>query len=160
MRDILVHEPLRLELQWSRDEVWWIKLGWAGQGVQEESRWESPFAGEVADIFRDVLRGERPDVSRIPLAWRRVEGFSRAVLQALYHRVDFGEWISYSGLAHICGVPGGARAVGRVMGKNPWPLLVPCHRVLRRDGQIGGFSSGIELKRYLLGKEGVLAGDR
>jgi len=64
--------------------------------------------------------------------------------------ISFGETRSYGWIAREIGNPGAARAVGRALGANPWPLLVPCHRVIRSDGTMGGFSSGLEWKRYLL----------
>ena len=155
MRDVLVLDALRLELEWSAGELWQVDLGWAAGDGKGESVLESPFAEEAAAFFRTWARGELPGVFPFPLAWHRMGGFARGVLAALADNVGQGQWISYSGLAGLCGVPRGARAVGRVMGANPWPVLVPCHRVLRSNGEIGGFSSGVELKRYLLRLEGV-----
>lgn len=155
MRDVLVQPPLRLVLSWNGSQVWHIDLGWVGACNEEGSIWESQYAGETAEFFRAYVLGEPCIAPGIPLAWNRVRGFTGDVLSTLYHCVARGEWISYSRLARLCGVPTGARAVGRVMSGNPWPLLVPCHRVLRRNGQIGGFSSGVELKRFLLSLEGV-----
>ncbi|MCF8085255.1 MAG: MGMT family protein [Desulfohalobiaceae bacterium] len=155
MRDVLIQPPLRLELDWCGSRVRHIDLGWAGACKEEDSIRESRFAGETARFLGAYVRGEPCIVPGIPLAWHRVRGFAGDVLSTLYHCVARGEWISYSGLAGLCGVPGGARAVGGVMSRNPWPLLVPCHRVLRSNGQIGGFSSGVGLKRFLLSLEGV-----
>jgi O-6-methylguanine DNA methyltransferase len=64
--------------------------------------------------------------------------------------IPFGETRSYGWIAREIGNPGAYRAVGRALGANPWPLLVPCHRVIRMDGTLGGFSSGLEWKHYLL----------
>ena len=64
--------------------------------------------------------------------------------------IPFGQTRSYGWIAAKIGNPGAARATGRALGKNPWPLLVPCHRVIRADGTIGGFSSGVDWKRFLL----------
>lgn len=153
MRDILVLPPLRLLLLWHGDEVCRIELGWAGQLGREDSQWESPRACEAERILSGCVDGTGPCSGHLRLAWHRVGDFAGKVLRTLYDRVAPGEWISYGGLAHLCGVPGGARAVGRVMRENPWPLVIPCHRVLRRDGNIGGFSSGVEMKRYLLARE-------
>ncbi len=156
MRDILVLPPFRLGLLWYGDQVWRIDLGWAGQLEGEDSLWESPLACDAERVLGACIKGNGPGAEELPLAWHRVGDFAGKVLRTLYDRVAAGEWISYSGLAHMCGVPGGARAVGKVMRENPWPLLIPCHRVLRRDGNIGGFSSGVGMKRYLLAREGVL----
>lgn len=156
MRDILVLPPFRLELLWHGDEVWHIDLGWTGQQGREEPQRESHRVREAERVLSACIRGNGPGAQNLPLAWHRVGDFAGKVLRTLYGRVAPGEWISYSGLAHMCGIPRGARAVGRVMRENPWPLVIPCHRVLRRDGSIGGFSSGVAMKRYLLAREGVL----
>ncbi|MCF8029428.1 MAG: MGMT family protein [Desulfohalobiaceae bacterium] len=155
MRDILIRPPLRLELIWRENEVWRIYLGWSGEAGEGESVRESPFAKVAEEFFLAYLRGEGPVPRHLPLAWHRVQGFGNKVLTTLYNRVGPGEWISYSRLAELSGSPGSARAVGRVMSGNPWPLLIPCHRVLRRDRSLGGFSSGLETKRYLLRLEGI-----
>ena len=63
--------------------------------------------------------------------------------------------MTYGGLAAAVGVPGGARAVGNVMAGNPFPLVIPCHRVIRSDGSLGGFGGGLPMKRALLEMEGV-----
>jgi methylated-DNA-[protein]-cysteine S-methyltransferase len=70
--------------------------------------------------------------------------------------IPFGETRSYGWIARKIGNPGAARAVGGALGANPWLLLVPCHRVIRTDGTIGGFSSGLEWKRYLLKCENLI----
>ena len=70
--------------------------------------------------------------------------------------IPFGETRSYGWIARKIGNPGAARAVGRALGANPWPLIIPCHRVIRSDGTIGGFSSGLKWKRYLLKYENLI----
>lgn len=81
--------------------------------------------------------------------------FQRAVWDAI-KRIPPGRTCSYGELAARIGRPRAARAVGQACGANPWPLLVPCHRVLAADGTVGGFSAGLEWKRRLLQIEGVL----
>ena len=77
--------------------------------------------------------------------------FSRKVLTTC-RNIKFGQSICYSELAKKAGRPAAGRAVGNVMAKNPMPLIIPCHRVLRTDGKMGGFSApgGISLKRKML----------
>ena len=72
-------------------------------------------------------------------------------------QVPFGQTISYGELARRAGKPNAARAVGRAVGANPVPLIIPCHRVITGDGKIGGFSSaeGVEQKRHMLALEGI-----
>lgn len=75
--------------------------------------------------------------------------FQQEVLQAL-QTIPFGNTISYQQLAQLCGRPQSARAVGCGCGQNPLPLLIPCHRVIRSNGDIGGFALDLEIKRRLL----------
>lgn len=83
--------------------------------------------------------------------------FFRSVWRALQN-IPYGQTISYSGLASIIGRPNAARAVGMAAGKNPIPIIIPCHRVIRSDGSLGGYGPGIELKRSLLNLENALHG--
>ena len=87
----------------------------------------------------------------IPIGLDGFRGFSRKVLTAC-RGIKFGRTISYSGLAKKGGRPAASRAVGNALAKNPLPLIIPCHRVLRRDGKMGGFSApgGILLKQRML----------
>jgi methylated-DNA-[protein]-cysteine S-methyltransferase len=106
----------------------------------------------------EYLRGERREFD-LALDWRRSDGFSRRVLQELA-AVPFGTTVSYGELARRCGNPAATRAVGRAMATNPLPVIVPCHRVVRRGGAIGGFAGArkaIDTKEWLLTHEGVLA---
>ena len=70
-------------------------------------------------------------------------------------RIPYGRTLTYGQIAADVGCDGGARAVGQAMARNRFALIVPCHRVISGNMTIGGFSSGIELKRYLLRLEGV-----
>ncbi len=71
-------------------------------------------------------------------------------------KIKSGKTHSYQELAKSCGIPKGPRAIGQLLGSNPLPVLVPCHRILRSDGQLGGFSGGLEWKKKLLRHERVL----
>ncbi len=83
--------------------------------------------------------------------------FQRAVLRAT-HRIPRGRVSAYGILAAHLNKPGAARAVGNALADNPFPLLIPCHRVVRSDGQLGGFGGGSLLKQALLTLEGVETG--
>ncbi|MGE5856130.1 MAG: methylated-DNA--[protein]-cysteine S-methyltransferase, partial [Syntrophaceae bacterium] len=87
------------------------------------------------------------DMSRLP-------SYHRKVLAALA-AIPRGKVMSYGGLALKTGSPGGARAAGQGCGKNPFPIVYPCHRVIRADGSLGGFGGGLPLKRALLETEGI-----
>ncbi len=87
----------------------------------------------------------------IPLVLDRFSSFGISVLTAC-RAIEFGQTISYSGLAKRSGRPNASRAVGSALAKNPLPLIIPCHRVIRSNGKLGGFSApgGITLKRKMI----------
>ncbi|WP_437050334.1 methylated-DNA--[protein]-cysteine S-methyltransferase [Streptomyces sp. enrichment culture] len=124
-----------------------------GSSTAEEST-----AAVLAEAVRQVeeyLAGGRRSFE-LPLDWSLISGFHREVLRELAAGVPFGTVVGYGDLAGRVGQPGGAQAVGTAMGANPLPVVVPCHRVVERDGGIGGFGGGLETKRRLLALEGVL----
>ncbi|MAE96021.1 MAG: hypothetical protein CL910_15290 [Deltaproteobacteria bacterium] len=98
------------------------------------------------------LEGQRP-AREVPLDVRGSQ-FQRRVWAALAG-IPPGETRSYAELARQVGRPGAARAVGRACASNPVPVLVPCHRVIRSDGSLGGFLGGLARKRALLGRESI-----
>lgn len=81
--------------------------------------------------------------------------FEKKVLIADFN-IPRGYVSTYSKIAKSSGVPNGARAVGNVLAANPFPLVIPCHRVLRADGSLGGFGGGFEMKKRLLENEGIV----
>lgn len=91
----------------------------------------------------------------LPLDWRLSNGFRLDVLHELV-TVGYGETVSYLELARRSGRPKASRAVGSAMATNPLPVIVPCHRVLRTGGGLGGYAGGLDVKRQLLALEGVL----
>ena len=84
--------------------------------------------------------------------------FQQKVLRA-EHGIPRGSVSTYRRIAKYLGNAHGARAVGTALARNPFPILVPCHRAIRSDGTLGGFQGGIEMKRILLEMEGVLFDD-
>lgn len=109
----------------------------------------SPLLQELAERIRRYLRGEPVDFEGLPLELEGCSAFARRVWEAT-RRIPYGQTRSYAQLAREVGVPGAARAVGRALGANPLPLVIPCHRVVRSDGSPGGFSGGVGLKRRML----------
>jgi len=93
----------------------------------------------------------------LPLAPRGT-AFQRAVWHALA-TIAYGETISYRELAERIGQPSAMRAVGAANGRNPLPIVVPCHRVIGADGSLTGFGGGLPTKRFLLQLEGALPRD-
>jgi len=94
--------------------------------------------------MRDIvalLSGQRPDLTGIPLDMRRIPAFNRRVYE-IARTILPGETLTYGEVAAKLGDPGAARDVGRALGENPFPIVVPCHRVLAAGGRAGGFSGG------------------
>jgi O-6-methylguanine DNA methyltransferase len=91
----------------------------------------------------------------VPVDWRFMpSGFTREVL-ALTAKIGYGKVYSYGEIAAKLGKPKSVRAVGGALGRNPVPIVVPCHRVVASGGKLGGFSGGVDIKRKLLHLEGV-----
>ena len=104
--------------------------------------------------LRAFLAGAEVDFSLDDLDFAGIGGFTRRVLTA-DHAIPRGRVMTYGGLAARLGVPGGGRAVGNVMARNPFPLIIPCHRVVGSDGGLHGFGGGLPMKMALLTMEGV-----
>ncbi len=81
-------------------------------------------------------------------------GFQQKVWEAL-QSIPYGQTKSYAWIAEAIGQSKAVRAVGGANGKNPIPIIVPCHRVIRKDGNIGGYTGGLDKKRFLLDLEGA-----
>ena len=91
----------------------------------------------------------------VPVDWVLARGFAREVLRATA-RIGFGETGTYASVATEAGSPRAVRAAGNALGSNPMPVVVPCHRVLRTGGALGGYTGGVERKEFLLRLEGAL----
>ena len=91
----------------------------------------------------------------LPLDWQLTRGFVCTVLKQT-NRIPYGETRSYAEMAELVGSPRAFRAAGSALGANPIPIVVPCHRVLRSGGGLGGYGGGLDVKRKLLQIEGVL----
>jgi len=118
---------------------------------------EQPMPDEVrraVDQILSLLRGEISELGVIPLDMEQVPPFHRRVYETA-RSIAPGQTLSYGDLAARLGQPGAARAVGQALGKNPFALVVPCHRVLAADGRMGGFSAngGVTTKLRLLSIE-------
>lgn len=95
----------------------------------------------------------------LPLDWRLSGGFRQRVLRAI-DRIPYGQTRTYTEMARSAGNERAVRAAGTACGANPIPLVVPCHRVLRTGGALGGYGGGLQMKEALLELEGVLDGKR
>ena len=105
-----------------------------------------------------LLAGAKRDLRELALDMEGLPAFSRRVYE-LARTIPPGETMTYGEVARCLGRPGMARAVGQALGQNPFPIVVPCHRVLAADGRMGGFSApgGVATKRRMLEIEGVEA---
>ncbi|MFO8032415.1 MAG: MGMT family protein [Desulfohalobiaceae bacterium] len=149
----LACRPLGLQLYWQGPRLLRLELFFCKQSLSRAGL--SLQGTRILNFLQGYLNGQALGPPRITLAWEVVSEFQSRVLSGLQAAVNNGQQISYQGLAELCGRPNSARAVGRVMARNPWPLLIPCHRVLAKGGHLGGFSSGLEIKRFLLDLEGI-----
>ena len=142
-----------------------VRLAYLGPGERDAvlaalARRVSPrmlAAPRALDPVRRELEGYfggRVQRFGIPLDWTLTTGFGRRVLQATAE-IPYGATASYAQVAGRAGNPRAFRAAGNALGANPLPIVVPCHRVLHSDGELGGYTGGVERKRVLLDVEGV-----
>lgn len=121
-----------------------------GPGVEEAPAPSAIFA-PVVRLFDGYFAGTDPGFD-LPLDLRG--GDFEVRVWGVLREIPFGEVRSYGWVARRAGEPGAARAVGGACGKNPVPIIVPCHRVVLSSGDIGGYSCGVSIKRALLDLEG------
>ena len=110
---------------------------------------KTEFSKEIQEIS-DYFSGTLKQFSNIPLP--KGTDFQQKIWQALLD-VPYGSTVSYQDIAIAAGSPQGARAAGNALNKNPLPLIIPCHRVINKNGTIGGFGSRIDIKKHLLDLE-------
>ncbi|GAB3884654.1 methylated-DNA--[protein]-cysteine S-methyltransferase [Kibdelosporangium lantanae] len=130
-----------------------VDVSWTAAALTPPA--DTPAVRQLAEYFR----GARTEFD-LPIDWSRTSGTQQDILRTLYLTVPFGESITYGELAVRSGTGVPARGIGSVMGSNPIPIVVPCHRVVAHDG-LGGYSGGsnhnrLEVKRWLLTMEGAL----
>jgi methylated-DNA-[protein]-cysteine S-methyltransferase len=118
----------------------------------------SQSAQRAIDAMTALLRGEATDLRDVALDTRGVDAFPRRVYDVA-RAIPPGTTLTYGEVALRLGAPGAARAVGRALGQNPFPIVVPCHRVVATGGGLGGFSAkgGAATKRRMLAIEGAMA---
>lgn len=152
--ELLVAWPLGLELSWHNGVLLGSRVrharGLVPTGLTAAGR-------SLLAALERYVEGEAVRWPRVPMDMHGLPDFTRQVLLALRDQVPHGATTTYGELAALAGSPGAARAVGQIMARNPWPLLVPCHRVLGVGGALTGFSAegGLDLKRLLLEIEGA-----
>ncbi|MEA3311993.1 MAG: methylated-DNA--[protein]-cysteine S-methyltransferase [candidate division WOR-3 bacterium] len=152
-RYLFESKPLSVLVIWDRGKAQGILINPGDDSVMDEA-----VPSEVERFFaelRDYLAGKATGFS-LPVNWDRLSPFAKKVSRELA-RTLCGEVISYAELARRIGNPKAARAVGRVMARNPFPLVVPCHRVIGSNGSLTGFGGGLKLKARLLALERKIA---
>ncbi len=145
---------IALCLHWNEGKLASIDLDWNSPGskfIQDSER-----ACGLQEQLEAYTQGVEPFWPELPFDYSGLTPFRRQVLETLYNNVGWGESISYGELASLAGFPRAARAVGGAMASNPFPLIIPCHRVLGSNGSITGFSGcGPDMKKHLLAIEGI-----
>ena len=133
-----------------REKVESQLLAYAGTAEYDKGFFKT-LQEQITAYFEGALVNFSPD---IPIVLDGLGNFAGQVLTAC-RDIKFGQTISYSGLAKRIGRAGSARAIGNTLAKNPLPLIIPCHRVIKSNGEIGGFSAvgGKNLKAKLLRHE-------
>jgi len=140
-----------------------VSLDVSGGGMYEARKNVSthhPDAHESMTSFKTIrtlldryLQGRKVDFE-VDLDISQLGQFTQKVLNELM-KIPYGETRTYGWLAKKVGKPRAARAVGQALKRNPIPIIIPCHRVIRDDGTVGGFSMGVNIKERLLALEGV-----
>lgn len=146
----------------TRPQVLQIRLNRSQQGVEDfirqiypdSTRHVSPETARLGGLIQCFLEGDAVVFDMDMLAMETCTAFQRQVLLA-NAEIDRGSAGTYGGIAKRIGAAGGSRAVGHALAKNPFPIVIPCHRVVRTNGDIGEYQGGSDMKRALLALEGV-----
>jgi len=118
------------------------------------SRQSHPIIADLSKQIQGFLEGQAISFELDLMALETCSEFQRSVLLA-EHAIPRG-WVStYGRIAKHLGVETGARAVGNALAKNPFPIIIPCHRAIRSNGELGGYQGGLAMKRALLAFESI-----
>ena len=123
-------------------------------GTAEQAIWSPDSFVDIIPLLTMYFSGKRLEFS-CALDYGQTTLFQRSVWEAI-RSIPYGETRSYGWVANRIGKPAAVRAVGQALGKNPLPIIVPCHRVVASDGGLCGFGGGLEMKRNLLRLEGII----
>ena len=115
---------------------------------------EQKIPNEIATQIAEFYIGKKVNFDFSILNLKKLSGFAAKVLKETC-KIPRGKVATYSGVAAKIDSPLAARAVGTALANNPFPLVIPCHRVVRADGSLGGFGGGLKMKKELLVKESV-----
>lgn len=114
---------------------------------------DQPIFNTFKDQILEYLEGKRTSFDHLDLLDLEGTDFQKSVWQALL-KISYGKTSSYKEIANAIGKPKATQAVGTAIGKNPFLIIIPCHRVIKTDGSLGGFAYGKEIKKTLLEIEG------
>lgn len=133
------------------------ELQWQSGAELTPPPWPA-FVSTAVGAMQALLAGEPADLQQVPLDWAGIGQFERKVYEAT-RLIAPGQTCTYEELAQAMGTPGTARAVDVALARNPWPLIVPCHRVVAGGGRLGGHSAagGIGTKKKMLALEAAMA---
>jgi len=149
---VLVSKNGRLiELDIKNDDIYRIRKSLTASypdGIESSESFH-----KLCKLLDRYLKGERVDFD-VEVDISHLGVFTRNVLEEL-RKIPYGEVTSYGRIGKRLGYKNAARAVGQAVGRNPVPIIIPCHRVIREDGSIGGFSMGVRIKEKLLAAEGI-----
>jgi methylated-DNA-[protein]-cysteine S-methyltransferase len=149
----------RCAVRWTEAGISGVRLPKAGGRpgpAIEEGAAVPRFVADAIESMTAVMAGQARDLREVPLDQRGVDDFRRAVY-AVTRDIPVGTTRSYGEVARAIGRPDGARDVGTALARNPFPIIVPCHRVVAANGALTGFSApgGLDTKRRMLALEGA-----
>lgn len=151
MKSVTVHSPVGcMKIYASEQGV--TQIDFLEQEESEETT-DDPILLQVISELHEYFAGARKDFD-VAIDLQIGTTFQREAWERL-RAIPYGTTISYGEQAATMGRPKAVRAVGGANGKNPIPVIIPCHRVLSSQGKLHGFSGGLDLKRYLLNVEGL-----
>ena len=130
-----------------------LRRAMAGRELTLEARAQAPLLAKCVEQLDEYFAGRRQQLE-LPLELAASTPFQQAVWRVTA-AIPFGVTRSYGWVAAAAGHPRASRAVGMALNANPFPPFIPCHRVIKSDGSLGGFGAGCELKRRLLALEGA-----
>ena len=153
------------DLRLAASDLGLVAVEWADSQLELDSylrklnRSIEPNAKKIVPYARELqeyLNGKRSAFT-IPIDWSLFRPFQREALQAVF-RIPYGETCTYHDIALEIGRPNASRAVGRANATNPMPIIIPCHRVIGRDGKLHGYGGGegLKTKEWLLRLEGAV----
>jgi methylated-DNA-[protein]-cysteine S-methyltransferase len=166
LMDVMRGSAVSFETELGRCAIRWSRAGVAGVLLPQRSRAPLPaledeaavpqFVRDAIDGIVAIMAGERRDLTEVVLDDGAIDAFDRAVYAAT-RTIPPGTTRSYGEVARTIGRPDGARDVGAALSRNPFPIIVPCHRVVAANGALTGFSApgGLATKRRMLELEGA-----